>query len=667
MGRTVVLLALAVALLAARATSAADRGDYTRAQAAQGELVYVQHCARCHGAQLEGAAAPTLAGGAFGESLKTGKMASAQDLYHFISTAMPLAAPGSLSPEEYRELLAFILSRNGYPAGDAELTADRLEQIALLPYPGNAVHPAPALTPIPEQRGRAPWAGARVDLGDAAMQHAEQSADDWPLPGRTYTNQRYSPLSQIDTANVANLVPVAIVHTKMPGSFETTPIVVDGVMYATTPVFQNHMKIMALDAANGHVIWSVTRALGPYKVCCGPNNRGATLGYGNVYFLTLDDKLVALDARTGEERWESTVADPKAGYTESMQPQVFDGMLFVGSAGGEWALRGFVAAYDARTGKQRWRWYTTDPKSYSGDSWKTGGGTIWTTPAIDARNGLVIFGTGNPNPDLNGDSRKGDNLYTDSIVALDARTGRLRWYYQEVKHDLWDYDATSNVVLFDARSGGKTIPAAGEAGKVGWFFIVDRATGKLIRKSQPFVKQNANMFKQTVKVLPGANGGSEWSPPAFSPRTRRVYVLGMNQLMDFRKSALGKPHPGYFRVGSTFVNTKAPKVQQGTFSAIDVDTGKIAWQYLADKPLIGGVLATGGDLVFTGEHDGSFEAFDARNGKKLWRFPLAAGVNAPPISYAVNGTQYVAVAVGGNFQLDYTRGDEIAIFKLKSR
>jgi glucose dehydrogenase len=446
-------------------------------------------------------------------------------------------------------------------------------------------------------------------------------------------------------------------------SFETTPLVANGVMYITTPVVDQRMKILAVDATDGKTLWSTSYAIGPFKGCCGPNNRGPALGYGNLYVTTMDAKLVAFDARTGRERWETRVADPSVGYSESMAPQVYDGEVIVGSAGGEWALRGFVAAYDARTGKQRWRWYSTDPKSFGGTSWKVGGGTVWTTPAIDVARHLVIFGTGNPNPDIFPSVRPGDNRYTDSIVALDARTGRLRWFYQEVKHDHWDYDATSNVILFDVRAGGRTIPAAGQAGKVGWYFIVDRSTGKLLRKSAPFVAMNKNMFG-VHQVLPGANGGSEWSPPAYSPQTHDVYVLGLNQMMDFKPSAVTHA-PGFMDVGSVFTSTVKPTIQSGTFSAIDVDSGRIAWQVKTAKPLIGGALATAGGVVFVGEGSGAFDAFDARSGRKLWSYTFPAGVNAPPISYAVGTTQYVAVAAGGNFQLNYPLGDAVGIFRLR--
>jgi alcohol dehydrogenase (cytochrome c) len=513
-------------------------------------------------------------------------------------------------------------------------------------------------------KGETP-AAAKVDVTDQAMKSADEN--NWLVHGRNYANQRYSPLAQINVDNVKSLQPVALMQTGMTASFETTPLVVDGVMYATTPVVDNKMKIMALNAKNGTRIWETTYQLDPFKICCGPVNRGVAAGYGKIYVATLDDKLLALDAKTGKNLWATTVADAKEGYSETMTPQVYDGKVILGSSGGEWPIRGFVAAYDAKTGKQDWRWHSTDPKSYSGDSWKTGGGMVWTTPAIDPERGLVIFATGNPNPDLYGDIRKGDNLYTDSLVALDLNSGKLKWYYQEVKHDVWDYDAVSNVMLFDVKQDGKTIPAVGEAGKVGWYFIVNRDTGKLIRKSEPFVMMSKNMFsqptKEGVKMLPGANGGTEWSPPAYSPKTGYVYVMAMNQLMNFKTE---KPTTlrGQIRLGSTFKNVEKDGIQNGTFSAIDVDTGKIAWQYKAPQPMIGGALATGGSLVFTGEGNGWFDAFNAKTGEKLWRFNLGAGVNAPPISYAVDGKQYVAVAAGGNFQLDYPRGDTIAIFGL---
>jgi alcohol dehydrogenase (cytochrome c) len=489
------------------------------------------------------------------------------------------------------------------------------------------------------------------------------------LHGRSYDNQRYSPLQQITTENIKSLSLVALAQTGMTASFETTPIVANGVMYITTPVVGSKMKIMALNATTGERLWEVTDNLGTFLICCGPVNRGIALGYGKAYVVTLDDHLLALDASDGHTVWDTTIVGSKDGYSETLAPQIYDGMVVVGSAGGEWALRGFVAAYDAKAGKQRWKWNSTDPKSYKGDSWKSGGGMVWTTPAIDPKLGLVIFCTGNPNPDLDGINREGDNLYSDSIVALDVHTGQLKWHYQEVKHDVWDYDAVSNVVLFDIHQDGKTIPAAAEAGKVGWVFIVDRRTGALIRKTDPYVMISKNVFttptKEGVDVLPGANGGAEWSPPAYSPKTHLLYIMAMNQLMHFTTKP-AESAPGLIRLGSAFTNVVPGAIQNGPFVAMNVETGKIAWQYKAPQPLIGGVLATAGNLVFMGEGNGWFDAFNATSGQLVWRYNLGAGVNAPPVTYRVNGEQYVAIAAGGNFQLTYPYGDALAIFKLSS-
>ena len=509
---------------------------------------------------------------------------------------------------------------------------------------------------------------AKVSLSDDQLKKAGQDTQNWLLHGRTYSNDRYSPLKQIDADNIAALKPAALVQTGMAAAFETTPIVADGVMYITTPIVDSQMKIMALNAATGARLWESTYKVSVEKLCCGPVNRGVAIGYGHVFVVSEDNDLIALDAKTGKTVWETQIIDPRAGYSESMAPQLYDGMLIVGSSGGEFAIRGFVAAYDAKTGKEMWRWQSTDPKTFAGDSWKTGGGTVWNTPAIDPARGLVIFAVGNPNPDLNGDSRKGDNLYTDAIVALHVKTGELAWYYQEVKHDLWDLDAVSNVVLFDAKDAdGKTVPAAGEAGKVGYFFIVNRATGKLILKAGPFVTIDRKTFglpptKDGLVFQPGPGGGSEWSPPAYSPNTHDVYVLGVNQAFKLTTSEPIKI-PGLKRWGSTLTPVDMANTS-GTITAINVDTGKIDWQVKTPQPMVSGVLATAGNLIFTGENDGWFDAFDAKTGKRIWRFQLGAGVNAPPVTYEVDGQQYVAVAAGGNFLQHSQTGDTLAIFKL---
>jgi alcohol dehydrogenase (cytochrome c) len=663
---------LAFLALAAANVNAKPDVSYTSAQGARGGVVYRQYCAECHGSNLQGESGPELMGQTFRSSYGGG---TAAPLYDFTSRQMPQNAPASLTSAQYLDVTAYILSRNGIPAGTTALSIASLAQVHV---PSKAAGGAAGTSGTDEiVRAAAPVrhvytslpSGANVSITDPMMLNAASDASDWLLHGRTYDNQRYSPLTQITTANVKSLSLVALVQTGMTASFETTPIVVNGVMYITTPVVNHKMIIMAVNASTGERLWDVTYNLGAFQICCGPVNRGVAVGYGRVYVVTLDDHLLALNAADGQTVWDTTIVSSKNGYSETLAPQIYDGMVIVGSAGGEWALRGFVAAYDANTGKQRWRWMATDPKTYSANSWEGGGGMVWTTPAIDPQLGLVIFSTGNPNPDLDGTNRVGDNLYTDSIVALDVHSGVLKWYYQEVKHDVWDYDAVSNVVLFDVHQNGETIPAAAEAGKVGWVYILDRRTGALIRKSDPYVMMSKNMFTTPtnagVDMLPGANGGAEWSPPAYSPQTHYLYILAMNQLMRFA-THVAKSAPGLIRLGSAFTNVAPGGVQDGPFVALDVETGKIAWQYKAPQPLIGGALATAGNLVFMGEGNGWFDAFNAKSGDLIWRYNLGAGVNAPPITYQVNGEQYIAVAAGGNFQMSYPYGDTLAIFKMPS-
>jgi len=669
----VALLVVTVFAVSHADVQAKSAGGYTSTQASHGATVYTQYCTECHGANLQGESGPALSGQVLRAAYGGG---TAAQLYDFISRQMPQNNPASLSRQQYLDVTAYILSRNGFPSGSTPLSIGSLGQVRMSaqgksdtatgPNTDEIVRAAP---PVRNVYAQLP-AGANTNITDSMMLNAASNENDWLLHGRTYDNQRYSPLKQITADNVKSLNLVALLQTGMTASFETTPIVVNGVMYITTPVVNKKMIIIAMNAATGERLWDVTYNLGPFQICCGPVNRGVALGYGRIYVVTLDDHLLALDAVDGHTVWQTIIVSSQNGYSETLAPQIYDGMVIVGSAGGEWALRGFVAAYDAKTGQQRWRWMATDPKTYSGDSWQSGGGMVWTTPAIDPQLGLVIFSTGNPNPDLDGTNRQGDNLYTDSIVALDVHSGELKWYYQEVKHDVWDYDAVSNVVLFDVHQNGETIPAAGEAGKVGWVYILDRRTGKLIRRSDPYVMMSKNMFstptRAGVDMLPGANGGAEWSPPAYSPQTHYLYIMAMDQLMRFTTKPAPSA-PGLIRLGSAFTNVAPGGIQDGPFVALDVETGKIAWQYKAPQPLIGGVLATAGNLVFMGEGNGWFDAFNAKSGDRIWRYNLGAGVNAPPITYQVNGEQYLAVAAGGNFQMTYPYGDTVAIFKLPSR
>jgi PQQ-dependent dehydrogenase (methanol/ethanol family) len=520
---------------------------------------------------------------------------------------------------------------------------------------------------------------------DRALVHADSDRDNWRLHGRTYDNQRFSPLTQINKDTVGQLTLIRTLHTGVNNSFEDTPIEVDGVLYTVTAT--NH--VAAWDAVSGQQLWAWQPDKLDYtEACCGPQARGVAVAYGKVYTALFDGHLVALDAKTGKLLWETDPAkthpEPQQYYTYTQAPQVYDGMVFVGTAGAEYETRGMVEAYDAGTGRKIWEFRTTAPPgepggdTWHGDAWKFGGGSVWNTPTVDVKNGLLVLSTGNPNPDYQGETRSGDNAYTDSLLALHVKSGKLAWWYQEVPHDLWDYDASAPVMLFDARdANGRTIPAAGEAGKVGNVFIVNRLTGKLLHKSEPFVDQSPNMFtppsREGTTLLPGVSGGSLWQPPAFSPRTGYFYVLGANIPMtfttiDFKDSKPGGPWVGRHTGG---VMKRADGPQSGTLTAIDVNSGKIAWQYKSPQPMFGGVLATASDLVFAGEMNGDFSAFDARSGAKLWSHHFDKGVCSPAITYRVRGVQYLVVGAngcrGGHVPLGsplYT--DEVAIFALKS-
>ncbi len=526
---------------------------------------------------------------------------------------------------------------------------------------------------------------------DSALLGAMADSTDWPSYGRDYSNRRFSPLTQISPANATQLKLAWRYKTGIPHSFEASPVVIDGTMYVSTPL--NH--VIALDAATGAKKWEYAHKFSTTVHCCGPVNRGVAVYDGRVYMGTLDAKLVALNAESGEQVWEQQIADNSKGYSLNGPAIAVDGKVIVGVSGGEYGIRGFIEARDAEIGSLVWRWYTsprpdeggwwgnwreTDPfgvklnrnvarekadSAKYADAWQRGGGGVWQAPAIDRERGLVVFTTGNPSPDLDGSIRPGDNLYTNSIVALDYRTGKLRWFYQQIPHDVWDLDAASPVVLIEtADSAGRPVAAVAQAGKTGWVDMMYRENGRPLRRSQAFVPQ-ANMFAlptaKGTRMLPGANGGSEWSPPAFSPETGYLYVLGMHQPMNYKvKSEPFRP-PAMW-LGGAFVSTGEP--QYGLFSAVDLKTGKIAWQNRVKDPMIGGAVVTAGGVVFTGTKDKQFLAFDAKSGKQLWRFQANGGVNGPPVTYAVGGRQYVAVPAGGNFQINAPRSDELLAFAL---
>ncbi len=556
---------------------------------------------------------------------------------------------------------------------------------------GPAGPPAAAQAgPAGARQGQKTPAVKVTPVTDAMLLDAGKKDDrNWLTYGGSYTNQRYSHLNKINTGNVGTLQVRYIVQSGIIGSFQSTPIVVDGVMFYTTPF--NH--VFAVDARTGKNLWHYEHKLATQIYCCGPNNRGVAIYGGNVYMATLDGHVVTLNAANGEVVWDKEILDAESGYSMTLAPLAYKGKIFVGSSGAEYGVRGVVKALDAKTGDQVWQFWltkedgwegkfaTTTPEGDNlhrdiaaekaamaqyGDAWKIGGGSVWMTPSFDPETNLLFMGVGNPAPDLDGSVRPGDNLYTESLIALDADSGKLRYYYQYIPHDVWDLDATSPMILFDVKdASGRTVKAVGHAGKTGWYYIHDRATGKLIRRSQAFVPQE-NMFAQPTaqgtRMLPGANGGSEWSPAAYSPRTRLVYVLGLHQPMHYitKTSPLEK---GKLWLGSAFVAIPGEE-QWGTFTAIDTDTGKITWQAKTEQPMIGGALATAGGLVFAGEANGLFKAYDDATGQVKWEFQAGAGVNAAPVTFEVDGEQFIAVAAGGNFQIKAPYGDSLLVFGL---
>ncbi len=544
------------------------------------------------------------------------------------------------------------------------------------------------------QAGKGAAAAAPAPIVTQAMlNNAAHDSKNFLATNGDYNQQRFHPAEGINRNTVKKLHVAWIFQTDVRESMETSPIVVNGVMYVTT----SFDHVYALDAKSGEQLWEYKHEMGPITVyCCGPNNRGVAVYGDKVYVATLDSKLVALDAKTGKPAWTSDIADPSLGYSETMAPTAVDGKILIGTNGGEYGIRGFVKAFDAKDGKLLWTfstipdnsvgvWATKDATgrdmhrdiaaekeqlAKTGDPAKTLGGGVWQNPSIDLANKRIYFVVGNPSPDLDGSLRPGDNLYTDSLVSVDLDTGKLACHFQYIAHDLWDLDATSPTVLVDVKDkDGKTVPGVLHAGKTGYIYVHDRKDCSLIRFSEPMVSQKDRWALPTptkpddpkaARMFPGANGGVEWSPIATNPGLGLAYAINLEQEMTYTVDST--PYPGgKLWLGGAFTNVPGG-VQTGNVTAVDYNTGKIKWQAKTPQPMIGGILATAGGLVFAGESNGWFKAYDATNGKILWQFQAGAGVNAPPSSYEVAGKQYIVVAAGGNVQVDSKRGNNIIAF-----
>jgi alcohol dehydrogenase (cytochrome c) len=527
-------------------------------------------------------------------------------------------------------------------------------------------------------------------VSQSMLDNAGKDSKNWLHPNGSYEQTRFYPANQINTSNVSKLRPAFVVQTAVLESMETAPLVVNGVMFITTSY--NH--VYAVNATTGEQYWHYKHKIGPVSTyCCGPNNKGVAISEGKLFMGTLDAKIVALDAKSGKLLWQTQIADPELGYSETMAPTVVDGKVLIGTNGGEYGVRGFVKAFNAETGKLDWTFHTIPDKGHEGvwaendatgrnmkrdiaaekaalaknaDFYKTLGGGVWMTPAIDKKTRTVFFVAGNPSPDLYGAERPGDNLYTNSMIAVDLDSGKYKWHYQYIAHDVWDLDAVSPPILVDVKDkDGKMIPGVIHGGKTGHIYVHDRSNGNLIRFSEAMVSQEGLWSLPTpqgTRMSLGANGGVEWSPMAVIQACVLAFAANLEQPMTYHVEASAYPG-GKLWLGGAFKNVPGEE-QFGNVTAVNLDTGKIAWKARTPQPMIGGVLATAGDLVFAGEGNGWLKAYDAKTGKVLWQYQCGAGVNAPPTSYTVDGKQYIAVAAGGNSQLDFKRGNSVFVFAL---
>jgi len=485
---------------------------------------------------------------------------------------------------------------------------------------------------------------ADVRLGPGAAGTA------WPVFGGGTDNTRFSALSQINTGNVGRL---GVAWTAPLGQYqslsETYPVMIGRTLYLTSSTDE----VMAYNAVTGARTWShaprvdftLSRGVGGYGVTV---NRGVAVSGGKVYLLTFDDHMQALSQATGEQLWSTVVADAHTGAYETSAPTVWQNMVFGGDSGSEDGVRGFVAAYQAGTGSQLWRFWTVPAP---GHGWVPqgphGGGTVYMPPTVDTSTGLLYVGTGNPSPTIVGVHRPGPDLYTDSILALNARTGKLAWYHQQVAHDLWDYDASTPVMIFNATVDGKKVRAVAEAGKSGYFFILNAATGKNLFPPVPFVtEKHSPPTAKGVLECPGSLGGAQYGPSAYSPVLHTAFVTGLNVCMILK---VGAPSPGSGEKDFGGTSSIPPNLPQtGTITAVDTDTGKTLWARTLPAPMIGGATATAGGLVLAGDAHGTLYAFDARTGAEVWHAYLGLAFGAAPIVYAVGGTEYVAMVVGGS-------------------
>jgi alcohol dehydrogenase (cytochrome c) len=492
---------------------------------------------------------------------------------------------------------------------------------------------------------------------------AESAPSDWLTYSGNYQAHRFSPLSQITRQNVAQLKPFWIYQVRRTGIVETSPIVADGVMYITEPP----STVTALDVRTGRPLWTWTPAIPTDVIIIGspPVNRGVAVLDDMVFVGTVHGHLVALDAKSGAVRWDVAVDDNKRGYYMTAAPLALDGRILIGVSGAEAGIRGFLDAYDPRTGRRVWRSFTVPAPgepgadTWGGESWKTGGGSAWLTGSYDPALNLVYWGTGNPGPDWNGDARPGDNLYTCSLIALNATDGKIKWHFQFTPHDTHDWDSNEIPVLFDAVVNGRARKLVAMANRNAFYYVLDRETGEFLAgtpyakqtwadgldaKGRPRVRPGLDPSVEGTLVFPNIQGASNWPSPSYSPQTKLFYQAAREMGTHYFKGE------AKYKAGEAFVAGGGRAINGddawGAVRALEATTGKLKWEFKLLTPPMNGLLSTAGGLVFGGTEEGNFFALDADTGKPLWDVQLGAAVKANPMGFAVDGKQYVAIAAG---------------------
>ena len=490
----------------------------------------------------------------------------------------------------------------------------------------------------------------------------------WLTYSGDYAGRRFSQLDQINVTNAHAMVAKWVYQTGATGKLETTPLVVDGVLYATA----QDDRAFALDARTGRPIWMYQHPLpGDIRPCCGRVNRGLAILGDKVFLGTLDAHVIALDSKTGNVIWDVVAAEYQKGYSFTVAPLAVKDLVVIGVSGGEYGVRGFIDAYDAATGARKWRFYTVpgpgEPghETWEGDSWKVGGAPAWNTGTYDVATNRIFWPTGNPSPSNRGEDRAGDNLYSNSLLALNADTGKMDWYFQFTKHDEHDWDATQVPVFVDTGrvdlggdNGGRYFIA--QADRNGFFYVIDRTSGKLLfataygkttwsdskdAEGRPVANKEASPTLEGHTVCPGALGTTNFMAPSFSLRTGLFYVTARDQC-DIFSTAPQPYEAGHAYYGSAYFPSEEAEPYRGFLKAIDPMSRKIKWTFEHTSPTWSGVLSTVGGLVFTGDAEGNFIALDAATGKALWHFQMGGAVYAAPIAFAVDGKEYVAIAAG---------------------